>query len=251
MKFTMKLLTNTTVAATVLTAGFVATDQTLAASATFKDVNAATLELFDESGKLVGSGGFTYKPFSGSFVQLRPGVVYENPQDPILSSNVTRSFTPPEEYSLVNSFSVDLLLDGFEFQIPSPTSTVFELNETGQSIVGAFVYFWKPTNFAMSPPGPTDVLLSVLGGDPRSPLLGTRNNWDGCLPRCGVSQRDLFSIDSDGTWGFLGFPVSGQGPVSGRGRWKATAVPEPTTIGGTLLLVAGLIARKRKKQSAK
>ncbi|MCX7592303.1 MAG: PEP-CTERM sorting domain-containing protein [Fischerella sp.] len=249
MRFTMKLLTNTTVAATLFTAGFFITDQTLAASVTFKDVNAATLELFDESGKLVGSGRFTYKPFSGSFVQLRPGVVYENPQDPILSSNVASRFTPPEEYSLVNSFSADLLLDGFAFKIPG--STVFELNETGQSFLGAFVYFWKPTNFSMSPPGPTDVLLSVSGGDPRSPLLGTRNSWDGCLPTCGISQRDLFSIGSDGTWGFLGFPVSGQGPISSRGRWKAAAVPEPTTIGGTLLLLVGLIGRKRKKQPSK
>ncbi|WP_157171217.1 hypothetical protein ACF3DV_32685 [Chlorogloeopsis fritschii PCC 9212] len=48
----------------------------------------------------------------------------------------------------------------------------------------------------MSPPGPTDVLLSVSGGDPRHPGVGTANRWDGCLPRCGISQRDLQAIAS-------------------------------------------------------
>jgi hypothetical protein len=236
--------------AAILGASYCSLGSASANAFTFQETGQAKLEFFDTSGTLVGNGGMTYKPFSGSFVSGGNIAVYESADNPLPPPEGgvpffnSRRYTPPADYAQITSFSADLFTVGFT--IPSQSGTVFNLTTTGQSIVGQFVYFWKPPAAETFTGGTGDTLLRVDGGGSRHPGMGEGNGWIGCLPACGFSQRQVYTIRSDGTWDFFGPPASGIGSnLNINGTWRATAIPEPGTLAGS---IAAAIVIWRLKQ---
>lgn len=230
--------------ATTFLAGTAMTEPVLAASLTFQTTDTAKLELFDRSGQQVGSGQFTYQPFVGSFVStIQSGAIYESPTDPIPAGpSVLSRYTPPDAFHLVTNLAVDLFTVGYSLNNSS------SFTQTGQSLINRSVFFWKPTDVAVVAPGSANVLLEVGGGDGRNPyFLGSSDSWTDCFPLCGTFQQDVYAFNPNGTWSFLAAPRGNNPPVSIGGTWKATAVPEPTTVAGALLAIAGYVAQKRQK----
>jgi hypothetical protein len=215
---------------------------------TFQDVNTAQLEFFNGSGTLVGNGRITYKPFSGSLVNSPPQfyAVYEDPNNPFPPFDqggplLSGRFTPPAGYAQVTSFSADLFAIGT--RIPGYNYGTNGLS-TGQSVFGG-LYLWQPPNTETFVGGAPDTLLAVSGGDPRSPGISSRNTWFDCLPSCGTSQRQIYQISSDGTWSFFNILAPSTGSLGG--TWRATAVPEPGTLAGSVIAAITLWGVKHRR----
>jgi hypothetical protein len=218
------------------------------------------IKVFDTTGNQIGSGTFDSVSFEGHFARVVPGgVIYVNPSTPPPGPSVLSTYTPPPGVSMLTSFNVNMNLGGTNFNL-SRVSPV--LNTTGQSFNDLFL---------MGPPDPSQTstansLLTVSPGDPRSPNITPRDNqWFSCVPACGITQRQVYSFNENGTWSLFGPSVGGGAtapagaaaisavgaPISVGGRFeistrRSTSAPEPTTLLGTALAVgAGLLAKKR------
>jgi hypothetical protein len=215
----------------------------------FQDTNAGVIEVFNTAGTQIGSGNFSYTGFTGSFVGLVQGPTYESPSAPFGGGNFLNRYTPPSGMSMLTSFAVSMNVgSGSPFQLNRSWTP---LTRSGQSFSDTFLFAaTSATTISRTDPGS---FLTVGPGDPRSPRVTPRDNlWGSCVPGCGTGQQQVFSFNENGTWSIFGPSISSSGTFRlTANSGNTAAIPEPTTVLGTLMAVGtGLWAKRRSKRAS-
>lgn len=211
-----------------------------AEAVTFQEVDTGVITLFDQSGAQVGGGTFSYRPFRGSFVFPFPiGSAYENPDDPVPPEQNVFRFTPDPDLFLLTSLALTIQANGATIPLPLPIES--EFTQTGQPLLAPAYYFWKPVADSVFPSAVEPGKLLTFVPPFRFPFTVRDDEWFGVS-----NDFSPFSLREDGTWTISSFFGQAGGFVDITGTWRAEAVPEPTTIAGTVLL-GGIVALRKRR----
>lgn len=193
-----------------------------AQAATFTGPTTWNLSFFSE-GEQVGSGQFSFErePFEGTFVRAFNYPLLIDPDNPPDPAQIIRG---PIEIDASDNF----------YQLTSFSATIGEVSWDFDDL-NRFLFFVPPEGNAL--PQPPAGLRSVAA----------------TFATLGLYRRGFFGgpegtqlgINNDGS-----FFQNGAPPSYYEGTWEAVAVPEPSTIAGTLLAGGALGAWTRRKRKA-
>jgi hypothetical protein len=221
---------------TLLGVGSLGLEMSQADAFTLQETGAAQFEFFDITGTQVGGGSITYKPLTGNFL------TGSTPFDPIVFEDASNPFPPPPglferryyppdgTYYLTSS---SLTLLGFNVSRPS----IPNLSDR-QGVYG--VDLWQPPDKETTIGAPLTRISA--GAYPKISRLFPGLNWSDFASQ----QFQWYWINSNGTWRMFGKSSNGQSFDEG-GTWRATAVPEPGTLVGSVMAAIALWRLKQRR----
>lgn len=195
-----------------------------AQAATLQRINQVDLAFFNESSNTVGSGQFRYPltPFEGSFRG-------SNPAQPV-------TIDAGDNLHLVTSLAIEL--DLYSETLEGSLSFNYSLND----LANTEALFWQPVP---SPGDPFSVVFDFMGNVSLEKVWLLGDDFArGSLP------EKLLSINDSRRWDLAFLPVASE--ENFQGTWEVTsqeivAIPEPLTIGGSLIALGLGVYLKRRK----